>query len=290
MPSAKAISRAAMPRLPRPTIAVSMLMSDLGSDPSAREMTNGAGGGPSSAGRSSISAAGSGGTRWWTPLASRNPAGSSGMLLSARDESVSLARDGKDVVGLIRALTERPPKGRDLAREIVFLDGRVRPHTIQQLVLRDQAIPMLEQDDEHVEGLRRDWYRVTVSPEPPRHRVGDERTERKCTVPRSIRALRWLPRGSSAKSSRQLLLHRSVKAASDEVNRRCFVPFMLRIATRLPSAGTNAVARGRVTSDASLQEVPARLACLAVRNITVSAFFKHFQARRYRRRRHSRVG
>jgi hypothetical protein len=104
-------------------------------------------------------------------------------LSSAGDESISLARDGQDVVGLIWTLTECPSQRGHLACEIVFLDCRVRPDTIQQLVLCDQTVAMFEQDDEDVEGLRRDWYRATLVPQPSRDRVSDERTEGIGTVP-----------------------------------------------------------------------------------------------------------
>jgi hypothetical protein len=85
-------------------------------------------------------------------------------FLSVGDESVSLTRNGDNVVGIIRTLTERPPKGRHLAREIVLLDRCVRPDAIQQLVLCDETIATFEQDGEHVEGLRGDRYGVTLAP------------------------------------------------------------------------------------------------------------------------------
>ena len=87
-------------------------------------------------------------------------------FLSVRDESISLARDGQDVVGLVGTLAERPSKRRDLASEIVFLNGRVGPDAVQQLVLRDKTIAMFEQDDEHVEGLRRDRHSAALAPQP----------------------------------------------------------------------------------------------------------------------------
>jgi hypothetical protein len=103
--------------------------------------------------------------------------------LSVRDEPVSLTGNGQDVVGVIRPLAEGPPEGRDLAGEVVFLNGRVRPDAIEQLVLGHKTIAMLEQDGEHVEGLGRNGYGVTVAPKPSRHHIGDERAERICTVP-----------------------------------------------------------------------------------------------------------
>jgi hypothetical protein len=99
-------------------------------------------------------------------------------VLCISDEPVSLARNSKDVVGLVRTLTERSPKGRHLAGEIVFLDCCVRPHARQQVVLRDESVAIFQQDDEDVEGLRRDCDRLTLAPEPSPQQVRDELTER----------------------------------------------------------------------------------------------------------------
>jgi hypothetical protein len=80
-------------------------------------------------------------------------------------------------------VTEQPAKRGHLACEIVFLDSRIRPDTIQQLVFCDQAIAMFEKHGENIERLGRNRYRMTLSPQPSRHRVGDERSKGIGTVP-----------------------------------------------------------------------------------------------------------
>ena len=98
-------------------------------------------------------------------------------MLHAGDESISLARDGHEEIVLVRTLAERPPQRRNLTSQVVLIHRRFRPHAVEKLVLGDGAVPALEEDDQYVEGLRRDGDEAAVSPQPPFDGIGDERTE-----------------------------------------------------------------------------------------------------------------
>jgi hypothetical protein len=84
--------------------------------------------------------------------------------VDVRDESISLAGNRDDVVVLIGTLPKRTTERGDLADEVVLLHSRVRPHTIQQLFLADNAVAMLEQDSEDVKRLRRDRHGTVSAP------------------------------------------------------------------------------------------------------------------------------
>ena len=104
-------------------------------------------------------------------------------VLHVGDESISVTGDGDDEIVLVGTLAERASQRRYLARQIVFVDGGVGPHPVQELVFADDVVSMLEQHDEHVERLRRDGDETTVPPQPPLEGIDDERTEGVPTVP-----------------------------------------------------------------------------------------------------------
>ena len=100
-----------------------------------------------------------------------------GSAVDAGNESISVAGNRDDVVVLIGTLTERSPQRRHLTDEVVLLHGRVGPHQVQQLILADDVVSMLEQHDEHVEGLGRDGHETVVAPQAALDGIDDERTE-----------------------------------------------------------------------------------------------------------------
>ena len=87
-----------------------------------------------------------------------------GKVLHVSDESIPVTGDGDDEIMLVGRLTERASQRRYLTRQVVFVDGGVGPHTVQELVLAEDVVSMLEQHDEHVERLRGEGYETTVPP------------------------------------------------------------------------------------------------------------------------------
>ena len=83
-------------------------------------------------------------------------------LLNTGDESISVTGNGHDVIVLVGTLAECPSQGRDLARQIVLIDGGVRPDAVQRLIFADDVGSMFEEHDEHVERLRRDGHELTA--------------------------------------------------------------------------------------------------------------------------------
>ena len=119
---------------------------------------------------------------WVSPPARRHrrgPCGDSRQFLHRCDESISLTGNGDDVVVLVRTLAKRPPHRRDLTRQVVLVDGGVRPHPVQELVFADDVVPMFEEHDEHVEVFDEIGTRRPSAPQPSLDGVDDERTEGK---------------------------------------------------------------------------------------------------------------
>ena len=87
-----------------------------------------------------------------------------GKVPHASDESIPVTGDGYDEIMLVGRLTERASQRRYLTRQVVFVDGGVGPHPVQELVFADDVVSMLEQHDEHVERLRGEGYETTVAP------------------------------------------------------------------------------------------------------------------------------
>ena len=78
---------------------------------------------------------------------------------------------------LVGTLAKRAAQRRNLTRQVVLVHRGVRPHAVQQLIFADDVVAVLEQDDEHVEGLRRDGDETTFPPQLPLDGIHDERTE-----------------------------------------------------------------------------------------------------------------
>jgi hypothetical protein len=66
-------------------------------------------------------------------------------------KAVAAPGDGRDRLG-----TEELPKLRDLRLQVVLLDDRVRPDLVEKLALRDHAIAMPDEHQQHVECTRSD--------------------------------------------------------------------------------------------------------------------------------------
>jgi hypothetical protein len=104
-------------------------------------------------------------------------------VLHTRDESISVTGYGDDEVVLVGPLAKRSSERRYLTRQIVLIDGDVRPHAVQELIFADRPVSMFEQDDEHVERFGRDRYQATFPPQPSLDGIDNERTERIPSVP-----------------------------------------------------------------------------------------------------------
>jgi hypothetical protein len=100
-----------------------------------------------------------------------------GQLTHGGDEPIAVTGNRDDEIVLVGALSERPAQRRDLARQVVLVHRGVRPDQVQQLIFADAVVSMFEQDDQHVEGLRRDGHEPTLPPQPPLEGIDDERTE-----------------------------------------------------------------------------------------------------------------
>ena len=103
--------------------------------------------------------------------------GSVSQIPHAGDKSISLTRNGHEEIVLVWTLAERSPQRRNLASQIVLVDRGFRPHAVQKLIFTDGVVPLLEQDDQHVEGLRRDGDETAFSPQLPLDGIHNERTE-----------------------------------------------------------------------------------------------------------------
>ena len=95
----------------------------------------------------------------------------------AGDKSISLARNGHEEIVLVWTLAERSAQRRNLASQVVLIDRGFRPHAVQEIIFADGVVAVLEQDHEHVEGLRRDGDETAFSPQLPLEGIHDEGTE-----------------------------------------------------------------------------------------------------------------
>ena len=95
----------------------------------------------------------------------------------AGDKSIALTRNGHQEIVLVWTLVERSPQRRNLSSQIVLIDRGFRPDAVQKLIFTDGVVPLLEQDHEHVEGLRRDWDETAFSPQLPFEGIHNEGTE-----------------------------------------------------------------------------------------------------------------
>ena len=67
-------------------------------------------------------------------------------------ERVAAARDGRDVVIAVRAIAERLPDGRDRLGQVVLVHDRTLPDGLEELFLREDASPILDEHEKRVEG------------------------------------------------------------------------------------------------------------------------------------------
>jgi hypothetical protein len=95
-------------------------------------------------------------------------------VLHTRDESISVTGYGDDEVVLVGPLAKRSSERRYLTRQIVLIDGDVRPHTVQELIFADRPVSMFEHYDEHVERFGRDRYQTTFPPQTFRSLKGSD--------------------------------------------------------------------------------------------------------------------
>jgi len=98
-------------------------------------------------------------------------------VLHAGHESISAPGNGDDEIVLVRTLAKRPSQRRYLPRQVVLVDGRARPDTVQELIFADDLVSMFEQRDEHVEGFRRNRHETAFPPQPSLEGVDNERPE-----------------------------------------------------------------------------------------------------------------
>jgi hypothetical protein len=69
------------------------------------------------------------------------------------------------------------PDRRDVPRQIVFLNERVRPDELNELVFLDDTIAPFNQDDENFKGFQGEWDESAGAVERAARRIGDERTK-----------------------------------------------------------------------------------------------------------------
>jgi len=81
-------------------------------------------------------------------------------------EPVADARHRLDVALPGRPIAERPPQRRDVVIEVVLFNGRVGPDALHQLVLRQQAARMFDQQAQGVEYLRAEGHGAALVEEP----------------------------------------------------------------------------------------------------------------------------
>ena len=78
------------------------------------------------------------------------------------NEAVATPGDGRDVLGLVVS-TQDLAQQEDLLTEVAFLDEGSGPHRLQEFVLRDDPRPLLDEQQQYVEGLRRQSLRNPVA-------------------------------------------------------------------------------------------------------------------------------
>ena len=80
-----------------------------------------------------------------------------------RHEAIPSPRDRRDAALVIRIVGQDPPDGENLLTEICLLDGGVRPHDVEELVLPDRPAAPLDERQQDVEGLAGDRNGAVVA-------------------------------------------------------------------------------------------------------------------------------
>ncbi len=78
------------------------------------------------------------------------------------NEAVATPGDGRDVLGLVVSIQDLAQQ-EDLLSEVAFLDEGSRPHGLQELVFGDDPRPLLDQEQQQVEGLGRQRLRNALA-------------------------------------------------------------------------------------------------------------------------------
>ena len=84
---------------------------------------------------------------------------------------------GGDVLRAVRVAAQRPAQHEDLLAEVGLVDERGRPDDLQQLVLRQDTIPLLDQEQQQVERLGCQRLRHAVAQQRALGRVEEKRPE-----------------------------------------------------------------------------------------------------------------
>jgi hypothetical protein len=85
------------------------------------------------------------------------------LVLHIRDEPIPAPRHRHDEAMLSALRAQRAAQCRDRLRQRVFLDDAPGPDRTQQFVARDHVVAVLDQEDECVEGLRRQRHGRAVA-------------------------------------------------------------------------------------------------------------------------------
>ena len=102
------------------------------------------------------------------PRRRRCSSGGSGLWDGSVDqcgEAIAHARHGLDVLLARGFLAQRLPQHRHVVIQVVFLDRRLRPHRVEQFLLRDQPPGVLDQRQERVEHLQTQRDHLTAARE-----------------------------------------------------------------------------------------------------------------------------
>lgn len=97
--------------------------------------------------------------------------------LDRGDESVTMARDGHDVLGLVWGITERLTERGNVLSQAIFADEAVGPHQLHELIFFNDTAARRHQYAEEIERFGRERHGLVTSPQLPRAAFQSERPE-----------------------------------------------------------------------------------------------------------------
>ena len=100
-------------------------------------------------------------------------------------EAIANAWDRLDVLLTRRAIAQRLPQHRNVVIEVVLLDGRLRPHRVEERLLGDQPPGILDQHAERLEHLDTERDHVGAARQPALARAG-QRAEARQLLSRAL--------------------------------------------------------------------------------------------------------
>ena len=208
-------------------------------------------------------------------------------------EAIAHARHGLDVLLARGPLAERLPQHRHVVIQVVFLDRRLRPHRVEQLLLRDQPPGVLDQHQQRVEHLQTQRDHLAAAREPALADVEMKRPEpirasdrggRPRIAPQeSFRNMPAFSKDAGARSILALWIARTETAQEENDNAETASrPELLSVADDGDAGpGGNARLRGAAQSRPDRQRRPGR----AGRRSRLAGLRRSDRARRHAQRR-----